>query len=128
MGSLLARRRVVGLALLILAPGFMVESAVGLARDGAIHHETVGAAIAHHAAGPQGHHGHEDAGPSPRYPPHGQQHQHGTATDHCTHAHGVGLISAFAFRVEAPVSKAAEEDLATHLDQTPLTDIPPPRA
>lgn len=93
-------RRIVALLMLVLSFGSMTESVAGVLRDGEVHHESVGAAAAH-AARTAGEHGHEDATPSGNHDRHGPEHQHGTASDHCTHAHDVALPPSFAYDLPA---------------------------
>ena len=79
-----------------------LEPVVGALRDGQVHHETVAAAAAH-AEAAQGDHGHEGLD-APGQHEHGRQHRHGTASDHCTHVHGVGLAASFEFTIEVRLS------------------------
>lgn len=102
------------LALIALATGSIVEPVVGTLRDDAVHHETAAAADAHRQVDPPGDHGHEDGAiGGPRHQ-HGRHHEHGTATDHCTHAHGAGLpvvprlafsLVVFTVHTDQPVSR-----------------------
>lgn len=73
--------------------GGVLEPAWGLLRDGQVHHETTASAGVHAQVTGSGDHGHEDG--SDREPGHSHApgHQHGTSADHCTHMHGVGIVS-----------------------------------
>ncbi|MEQ1854947.1 MAG: hypothetical protein ABL963_00665 [Longimicrobiales bacterium] len=82
-------RRSIALALLLGYSASAAEAAVGVLRDGAVHHESAAAAVIHQETH-QGDHGHEDPGAGAE---HGSDHRHGTSSDHCTHVHGVGLPS-----------------------------------
>jgi hypothetical protein len=73
--------RVAAVLMLLTIVFSHAETAMGLLRDGTVHHETA-AAAAQHALNGQGEHGHEDGAP------HGPNHEHGTSADHCTHQHG----------------------------------------
>ena len=68
-----------------------MEVVVGVMRDGEVHHENAGVAAAH-AQQSTGDHGHEDSTRSGQHS-HGEDHEHGTSTDHCTHVHSVALLS-----------------------------------
>ena len=74
-------RNLAALLMLLTTTFSQAEAVVGVLRDGAVHHESAGAAALHAVAG-QGEHGHEDG------VPHGPNHEHGTSADHCTHQHG----------------------------------------
>lgn len=90
--SILAMHRcLAALLALLLMVGSLVEPAVGVLRDGTVHHETT-ASAATHADGARGDHGHEDGLPSGHQ--HGGKHQHGTGADHCTHQHGLVFLAA----------------------------------
>jgi hypothetical protein len=86
-------RKLVSVLLLVLFQASSLEAVVGLARDGAVHHETVAQAAAHAELAEPGdaEHGHEAASEAPDAE-HGPDHQHGTGADHCTHAHGTALF------------------------------------
>lgn len=90
-------RRLVALFALVLSVGSFLEPALGLLRDGAIHHEGSAAALVHSAGG--GEHGHEDTGAPAG--DHDQQgpHRHGTAADHCTHVHNLALVSSYTLQL-----------------------------
>ncbi len=88
--SALAIRRSIALALLLGYSASSAEAAIGVLRDGAVHHESAAAAVIHQETH-QGDHGHEDPGAGAE---HGSDHRHGTSSDHCTHVHGLGLPSA----------------------------------
>jgi hypothetical protein len=88
-------RRCAALALLVGYAASTAEATAGLVRDGSVHHESSAAATVHHETS-RGDHGHEDSGTGAK---HGSRHQHGTSSDHCTHAHGVGLPAACDFEI-----------------------------
>ena len=87
-------RRVVAGTLLLITAAYSYESVYGAVHDGAVHHESEASAAIHQTHGPNGEHGHEDGAP-PAQHHHGPHHQHGTASDHCTHIHGLGVTSSF---------------------------------
>lgn len=80
-------RAIIATLLLVGYGTTSVEVVVGELRDGEVHHESVLAA-AEHQANADGEHGHEEPVDDAE---HGPDHQHGTAGDHCTHAHSVSL-------------------------------------
>jgi len=88
----MASRLLAFVAVTTLTFGSNLEPLVGAARDGSVHHESAAAAAAHRSAAP-GEHGHEHGPNQPRHHQHGPEHQHGTAGDHCTHAHGPALAA-----------------------------------
>ena len=113
-------RRLVGIALLILAPASAVEPVYGVVRDGDLHHESAAAAATHRGAGSQDGHGHEDSLPT---------HQHGTPADHCTHVHGIPCLGAavplsFGAAVWVPHRPA----VVIHRSEASLAAFHPPRA
>lgn len=84
-------RRLLALTLLILTSASSMEAVVGVMRDGEVHHENAAVAAAH-AQELSGDHGHEDGARSGEHR-HGEDHEHGTSTDHCTHVHSVALLT-----------------------------------
>lgn len=103
------------------------EPAVGLLRDGEVHHEgTIQAA--EHAAAQTGEHGHEHESESAPGR-HGPGHQHGTGVDHCTHVHGTALVSG-ALDLIDPDDRAepSQDELLTHSQLNPHRPFHPPRA
>lgn len=105
------RRRFVAAAALVGIGFGAFEPAVGLARDGEIHHEGAIEAAAH-AATQNGEHGHEHAlEGGTDSDSHGPEHQHGTSVDHCTHAHGPAVTT-----VISGISAASESHSADRLD------------
>jgi hypothetical protein len=94
-------RRLLAVALLLGLTGSVTESVVEASSEGTAHHDRVTDAAVHHDAQQLGgDHGHEDvSAPGPR------QHQHGTATDHCAHVHGVGIVASFEFTVATRLSQ-----------------------
>lgn len=96
-------RRLTALLMLVATTTGSVETTMGEVRDGEVHHESV-AAAANHAHEARGDHGHED---SNTHAERGPDHQHGTAADHCTHAHGPALSTPQRFGVTAIVHAVA---------------------
>jgi hypothetical protein len=121
-----APRLPAALTLVILLIGSIGEPAIGLLRDGVVHHESPSSAAAHRG-GASGYHGHEDLAAQPGHQ-HGAQHEHGTASDHCTHAHGVGLPSFVMLYVPGRVSVLGDERALSWLDHPITTLSPPPKA
>ena len=119
-------RRVLGLALLIAAPAWQLEAAIGASRDGPVHHETAGAA-ATHAPASTGDHGHEDGLP-PAQHHHGNQHQHGTPADQCSHAHGFAALSALDISFPSELLPQAQFDQNVSLTLFPTNQFHPPRS
>lgn len=76
-------RRLRALIMLLLIANSFLEAVVGVVRDGAVHHESAALAAAHaqHFAGD---HSHEDSVPTGERYREGS-HEHGTASDYCTH-------------------------------------------
>lgn len=121
-----------GLSALLMLVGLLVgsnlEPIVGALRDGVVHHESLVAAGAHQATTPGGEHGHEDGLLAGGRPSHGPGHQHGTAVDHCTHAHGVGAPSSVSVEFAGAVVTVAPEPPAPVTSRLILTLSPPPKA
>lgn len=108
-------RRPLSILILLVFYASLFEVGVGLARDGAVHHESTATAVSHATqAQGQGEHGHETGEDSPDSE-HGPDHQHGTSSDHCTHAHGSALTAATTW---APA--------AVELASLPATSFPTP--
>lgn len=95
-------RRTAALALLLAYVASTGEATIGLLRDGSVHHESAISAAVHQETS-QGDHGHEDPGVGAE---HGDDHQHGTSGDHCTHTHGMGVPAASDFTVFAEIGVA----------------------
>jgi len=114
-------------AFLALAIGSQLEPILGALRDGVVHHESVAQADMHRAADVFGDHGHEDGAARSSEHRHGAQHEHGSGTDHCTHAHGAGLPAAVEPAVDVMVSSI--ESAPVHLPSTRIIEAhsPPPR-
>ncbi len=113
------RRLMAGVALLGVGFGTF-EPAVGLVRDGAIHHEG-GVEAAQRATSQRGEHGHEHAVESAS-DTHGPEHQHGTGVDHCTHMHGPAattFVSAFSISIESHGVARIEPALRDQLIRAP---------
>ncbi len=68
------------------------EAVLGMVRDGAVHHETVGEAMAHTGPAESGQHGHAECD-EPTSGTDDENHEHGTTSDHCTHVHTTGLLA-----------------------------------
>lgn len=118
-------RRILALLLLLVTGLAQGETVWGELRDGEVHHESAAAALAH-AAQTDGDHGHEDA----RTPEHrhGEDHQHGTNADHCTHHHGTAMVTAVAFFVPSSPSVPPSHHPSTSSDGPPTGFFHPPRA
>ena len=99
-------RRATALLLALLFAYSTAESALGAVRDGATHHESDVAAVAHQIEG-KSDHGQEGSRPQ------GTEHRHGGATDHCTHQHSVPLTAA-----SVRVQMASEQFVATLAEPT----------
>lgn len=100
-----------------------LESVAGMLRDEVIHAENAATVAAHTAAA-------TDAG-APASAGHDhdrQQHQHGSAGDHCSHVHGVALITASDFPQFLGVSVADHGEPAFHFEYVTTTLTHPPRA
>ena len=123
-------RRSLPILILLVFYASLFEVGVGLARDGAVHHESTAVAVSHTTQGPdqQGEHDHESEGDSSD-PEHGPDHQHGTSADHCTHAHGSALTAATA-SAPAPVELPGFTPVVfpTPSDRSPVPLWHPPRA
>lgn len=87
-------RRAMALLLLTSTFGLRTESIVGEVRDADVHHETTAEAWVH-SHDPHGAHAHDatavGADPSDQSDERGSDHEHGSGSDHCTHAHGAAL-------------------------------------
>ncbi|MEX2295623.1 MAG: hypothetical protein WD804_04810 [Gemmatimonadota bacterium] len=91
-------RRALALVVLAALLGSKAEAVVGELRDGDVHHETTAKALAHQQD-PHGAHAHDavnagdEGGPvSDGSADGGQDHEHGSSSDHCTHVHGAAAI------------------------------------
>ena len=118
-------RRFLALVLLYATAVSLVEPALGELRDGEIHHESTAAALAH-AQFADGDHGHEDAG-TPAHE-HGREHQHGTATDHCTHQHGPAAPAEGALPFVFATAVHFETEPPVRIAWSPSLPFHPPRA
>jgi hypothetical protein len=114
-------------AVAVLTFGSNVEPLLGVLRDGSIHHESSAAAVAHESSAPR-EHGHEDGSAQTPHQDHGPQHQHGTAADHCTHAHGLALAAEEAVGFTAILVTVESNDPTGHPTRSQQTHTPPPRA
>ena len=81
-------RRIFALVIVLWVAFWNLEPLLGVARDGAVHHESTVEAVRHADAG-SGDHGHEDPGADDH--DHAPGHTHGTGADHCTHHHGTAV-------------------------------------
>ena len=118
-------RRLLALILMFALPVSNSEAVFGELRDGEIHHETTLAAAVH-AQQAGGDHGHEDAeAPTHR---HGDNHQHGTGADHCTHQHGTPLPVRASFRLISSTTIQAVPEPRVHTAWTPSLLFHPPKA
>lgn len=88
-------RRLLALILVVAAAGSPVEAAVGVLRDGRVHHEDALSAAVHHQRFAL-EHDHEDGTPSGEHRQ-GPGHEHGTTSDHCTHSHNATVPVGFSF-------------------------------
>lgn len=118
-------RTLARLTIIVFTLGSNVEPVLGLVRDGGVHHESPVAAVAHQAAG--GDHGHEDVSGPTTDPQHDLPHQHGTAADHCTHAHGAGLPTSIVVAFAAPTVGVEDADHTPDATGCSPIRIPPPR-
>jgi hypothetical protein len=118
-------RRILALLLLLAAGLAQVEPVWGELRDGEVHHESVQTALAHHAEA-DGDHGHEDAG-APEHP-HGEDHQHGTTLDHCTHHHSAAAVTSVAFSMPSDHRLPAYTQQTAPVVWTPTGFFRPPKA
>lgn len=119
--------RVLAFAILIITPSSTVEGMVNLVRDGEAHHETASAAATHCDAGARGDHGHEDV-PHSGEDAQNPQHQHGTAGDHCTHFHSIGMVAVMEWSFSAVSGAFALMQTFSRSDRTTVADAPPPKA
>ncbi|MEK7667191.1 MAG: hypothetical protein AAB409_00915 [Gemmatimonadota bacterium] len=118
-------RRLIALLLTVVVANSVMESASGLLRDGVIHHESASAADAHRSSVRLGDRGHEDG---MLKLPHNGQHQHGTAADHCTHAHGPALLPGSVPVLAFVFVRVYDADPATLHGRGSVYEAPPPRA
>lgn len=120
-------KRIIAVIVLLMSAGSYFEPVLGMLRDGAVHHESPGAALAHSGAGP-GEHGHEDAGNGSLQHQHDGQHQHGTQADHCAHVHGVGMTTVIVFANPDGTSYVPISDISVPPTGTSSTLLRPPKA
>ncbi len=116
----------IALVLLLMTGVYNLESVVGVLRDGAVHHESGADAIAH-TRQHTGDHGHEDLATTGSHH-HGKGHEHGTASDHCTHQHGAALLPSFSFEMVDAVTHLDFVVGQGHSEPVPQTFVHPPRA
>jgi len=123
-------RRPLAILVLLALYASLFEVGVGLARDGAVHHESTATAVSHATQDQdqQGEHGHEADDEAPGTE-HGPDHEHGTSSDHCTHAHGAALTASTApalVSVELPDFTPTVSSTPSDRPSVPLWH--PPRA
>lgn len=122
MNIRLELRRLTAALLLFSPSAWSLEAGLGMSREGNVHHESLATAM-DHQSGASGEHGHEDGGPVD----HGPKHRHGTAADHCTHVHGIGLASVCP-DIEAPVLAIPPRAASSpRIERATTPDVPPPR-
>ncbi|MDZ7779589.1 MAG: hypothetical protein U5R14_06570 [Gemmatimonadota bacterium] len=123
-------RRLLVVIMLVVFHTSVLEVGVGLARDGAVHHETTATAVSHttHGQDQPGEHGHETGEPDGTEDQ-GPDHRHGTSTDHCTHVHGPGLPpAALAALGVIEVGSSVHTAVSTPSNYVPVLFTHPPRA
>lgn len=121
-------RRLIAIGLVFSLTGSAAESVLGELRDGTVHHESVAKAAIHHAESVRAEHGHEDGRLAPGGH-HSSRHEHGTATDHCTHLHALGMVTTYqlAFHAHSPSEQVTSQPVVlTSQSQNP--DFLPPKA
>jgi hypothetical protein len=89
-------RRPIACVLLLLTVAFQTEAVFGEVRDGDVHHEETAQAWMH-AHDPHGSHAHDASDDAAATIDAGDEHEHGDSFDHCTHVHGVALVSPLDF-------------------------------
>ena len=123
------RRRIVRpMALVILATVVVsaLEPVAGLARDGAVHHETA-AQAATHSGFANADHAHESNGPgSPSDSD--TDHEHGSNSDHCTHMHGIAHPALPSFDHFAAIIWLHDAGSRPVRSYVPTRGTPPPDA
>jgi hypothetical protein len=132
-------RRSVTLFVLIMMMASRAEAVTGEVRDGDVHHESTAEAVVH-AQDPHGAHAHDgadavnDQAPEPTKdtraaPEDGtSSHEHGSASDHCTHVHGVAAMSSMDW---CPLSLETSFDFVSTFQNSDTafdTHFPPPRS
>ena len=119
-------RRFIALVTFLAMAGSITEPALGVLRDGTVHHEAVTSAASHaeRAAGGDGHENGARAGH-----PHDGDHQHGTGADHCTHQHGHALVAGDrpVLQPAAPPPSAPGTESLPLRGRYPLAQFHPPR-
>ena len=126
-------RRALVLLVLVTLIGSRAEAVVGELRDGEVHHESTAEAFSHQQD-PHGAHAHDAVNSGDEGLPDsaesteaGQDHEHGTSSDHCTHVHGAAAISSAESAV--PPVEMSFDFLCTFSDLDFLSELhaPPPR-
>ena len=109
---------------LLLLVGFQastLESAVALAGDGVVHHESSVEAAQHTDSNALSHS--EDAADESSDHDHGPTHRHGTSADHCTHVHGLGVPASW-----VPLGTLMGTERLSHPLPSPGDHVSPPKA
>lgn len=116
-------RRLIASALLFFTAASGLESVMGMLRDEVIHAENAATVAAHTA--------HADDAGTPTRGDHDhdrEQHRHGSAGDHCAHAHGVAIVTSTDFPRFPAVSVREHVEPAFHFEFITRTLTRPPRA
>jgi len=120
-------KRLIAASMLLSVAVSSLEAVEGEARDGEVHHETAVEASTH-ATAANADHAHESA-PDEGPDENGSEHEHGTATDHCTHAHGMALPVPGARSVLTSDHRSPPSHLInTPTDWSATPRLQPPRA
>lgn len=112
--------------LLATVMGFTVEPVVGTVRDGDVHHETALEAASHFSLAAADHSHEQSELPAPADSDGG--HEHGSNSDHCTHAHGMAHPTMLSFELFT-TSTRVEASYFQPVHSVPSTcATPPPNA
>lgn len=133
------RCRVVRKFSLVLLAAVMVsavEPVVGLARDGAVHHETAAEAATHNGLANADHaHETDDAAETdveqteaPLPSDSDERHEHGSNADHCTHMHGIACPALPVFEHFSTVTWLEDPGTRPVRSHLPTSSTPPPNA
>ena len=116
-------RRLIATAMLFFTALSGMESVAGMLRDEVMHLENAETVAAHTAeadeTGSAGQSGHDHDS---------EQHRHGSAGDHCSHVHGVAIITSTEFPQFTGVSGREHDDPVFHNQLVTPTLTHPPRA
>ena len=115
--------RLIASAMLFFTALSGLESVAGMLRDEVMHLENAATIAAHTADA-------DDAGTPARgdHDHDRQQHQHGSAGDHCAHVHGVAIVSSTDFPQFLEGSVREHVEPAFHFEFVTQTLTHPPRA